>query len=240
MCPRPGGHGPRGLRRRGAGPPAPSSEARLTEAYGRLPLGFEPAPDSAGEAFVARGGGYVLALGATEAVLSLGGGGAGRREAEPGGERFAGAEATPDEAPPAAAAVRLRLVGADPAARGATEDELPGVSNYLTGDDPGRWRIGVARHGRVRYRGAYPGVDLVWPDEGGELEYDFVVAPGADPGVVRVGIEGATALRLEKDGGLVISTPGGDVTQRAPVAYQERPGGDGGAPLEKVAVRHVH
>ena len=124
-----------------AGPPGGTSpaEARLAAAYGRLPVGFEPAaPGAPAGAFVARGGGYAVALSATEAVLSLGGGGEQRREEGLGGEELARREPAHDAAPPAV--VRLRLLGADPAAPGAAEEKLPGVSNYFVGADPARWR----------------------------------------------------------------------------------------------------
>ena len=119
--------------------------------------------------------------------------------------------------------VRLRLVGANPNAAVAGEDELPGKVNYFIGNDPKKWRTNVPTYAKVKYRDVYPGVDLVYyGNQGGQLEYDFVVAPGADPGAITldVGAHGHAPLRMVGDGDLVISTEGGDVRLHKPLVYQ--------------------
>jgi polyisoprenoid-binding protein YceI len=84
----------------------------------------------------------------------------------------------------------LKLLRANPAAKVIGVNELPGKSNYLTGNDPKKWRTNVPTYGRVRYENIYPGVDLVYyGKQGGQLEYDFVVAPGADPGAIALAID---------------------------------------------------
>jgi hypothetical protein len=120
-----------------------------------------------------------------------------------------------------AAAVRLVPFGGDPAAHAVGLDPQPGRINYLVGPDPDRWHTGAATFAKVAQRGVYPGIDLVYYGNGGQLEYDVVVAPGADPGAVRLGVEGARGLRLEGNGDLVIDTAAGPLTQRRPVAYQD-------------------
>ncbi|MCA1702529.1 MAG: SBBP repeat-containing protein, partial [Actinobacteria bacterium] len=75
--------------------------------------------------------------------------------------------------------------------------------------------------GRVAYSGVYPGIDLAYYAKGNQVEYDFVVAPGADPSVIRLGIEGADSLRLDKAGNLVMATAAGELTQHKPVLYQD-------------------
>src|SRR5688572_5483444 len=75
--------------------------------------------------------------------------------------------------------LRMRLAGASTAPRVEGTTELPGRTNYLLGGDPAAWRTGVAYAG-VRYTGVYPGVDLVYYGNDGRVEYDFVVAPGAN------------------------------------------------------------
>jgi hypothetical protein len=78
-------------------------------------------------------------------------------------------------------------------------DELPGKSNYLIGNDPNKWRTNVPTYGRVRYENIYPGVDLVYyGKKGGQLEYDFVVAPGADPGAIRLAIDAERQVSSEQ------------------------------------------
>jgi hypothetical protein len=75
--------------------------------------------------------------------------------------------------------VGLRLVGAKTDAEVIGREELPGKVNYFIGSDPKKWRMNVPTYAKVRYHDVYPGVDLeYYGNQGGELEYDFVVAPG--------------------------------------------------------------
>ena len=167
-------------------------------AYGHLPLAFEANHGQAdtGTDFLARGDGYALALGPTGATLGL---------------RHAGGGDV----------LRLHVVGANPDAPAAGADELVTKTNYLIGDDPSQWRTNVPNYGKVTYDDVYPGIDLVYYGNQGQLEYDFVVAPGASPQVIQLSVEGAEGLRLNRRGDLVIHTAGGDVVQQAPVLYQE-------------------
>jgi uncharacterized protein (TIGR03437 family) len=114
------------------------------------------------------------------------------------------------------AAVRIRLRGANRSIRIEGLDREPGVSNYL---GP-KTVAGVPRFARVRYRDAWPGIDVVFYGNEGQLEYDFLVAPGADPRCIRLEFEGARSLRRE-GADLVVSTAAGDLRQRAPVVYQD-------------------
>lgn len=92
--------------------------------------------------------------------------------------------------------LRLKLVGANPKAGIAALDELPGRSNYFLGNDPKKWRTNVPNYAKVKYQSVYPGVDLVYYGNPRQLEYDFVVAPGADPNVITLEFE-TGALKLE-------------------------------------------
>jgi len=68
-------------------------------------------------------------------------------------------------------------------------EELPGKTNYFIGNDPKKWRTNVPTYAQVRYHDVYPGVDLVYyGNQGGQLEYDFVVAPGADPSAIALDV----------------------------------------------------
>jgi hypothetical protein len=114
----------------------------------------------------------------------------------------------------------MRFAGARPA-RVTQQQRLPGISNYLQGADPNRWRTRVARYGAVRYAGLYPGVDLVVHGAGdARLEYDFRVAPGGDPTRIGLAFTGAQGLRIARDGGLVLALRGGDIRQPRPLAWQ--------------------
>jgi hypothetical protein len=92
----------------------------------------------------------------------------------------------------------MRLVGADanPAVMGA--DVLPGKVNYFIGNDPKKWRTNVPTYAKVKYQGVYPGIDLVYyGNQGGQLEYDFVVAPGADPSVIALDVAAGLPRHVE-------------------------------------------
>ncbi len=131
-----------------------------------------------------------------------------------------------------AAALRIALVGANPAPQLAGLEELPGKSNYFIGNDPKKWRTGVPAYAKVQYKQVYPGVDLVYYGNQRELEYDFVVRPGADPKVIRLAVVGGGTvrpqlgavreppLRIDADGDLVIETDGGELRFRKPLVYQ--------------------
>jgi hypothetical protein len=111
----------------------------------------------------------------------------------------------------------------NPNARVAGSDRLPGVSNYLVGNDSAAWRTSIPQFAKVRYEEVYPGIDLVYYGSGGRLEWDFVVAPGADPSVVQFTVEGG-AVELDDRGDLALRAAGATLRIHKPVAYQERSG----------------
>ena len=83
----------------------------------------------------------------------------------------------------------MKLVGANRAPEIVGLEELPGKSNYFAGRDPKRWRAGIPTYAKVKYEGVYPGVDLVYYGRERQLEYDFVLAPQADPEVHPPGLQ---------------------------------------------------
>jgi hypothetical protein len=119
----------------------------------------------------------------------------------------------------------MKPLGANPRPRVRGEEELPGRVNYLIGQDPNGWRTDIPTYARVRHEEVYPGVDLVYYGNQRQLEYDFVVAPGADPDRISLGIEGAERAELDSAGDLLLHVPGGVVRQGKPVVYQEADGG---------------
>jgi hypothetical protein len=121
-----------------------------------------------------------------------------------------------------ASVLRLRLLGSDPAAQVTGEDELPGKSNYFIGNDPKQWRTNVQHYGKVRYHDVYPGVDLVYYGNQGQLEHDFVIAPGADFQRIHFSATGAETPSLTAHDDLQLHLgDAGDLTLHHPVAYQE-------------------
>ncbi|HZU29445.1 MAG TPA: SBBP repeat-containing protein, partial [Bryobacteraceae bacterium] len=117
--------------------------------------------------------------------------------------------------------VRLSFLGANPRSEPEAEERLPGIVNYFSGNDPRAWRTGIPLYAAVRYRAVYPGIDVVYHGDRPKLEYDFVLAPGANPAAIRVRIEGAGKLELDKNGDLKL----GDFRQQRPAAWQENDSG---------------
>lgn len=117
----------------------------------------------------------------------------------------------------------MKLLNANPKTGVSGQDELPGKSSYFIGNDPKKWHTNVRQFAKVHYENVYPGVDLVYYGHQRELEYDFVLQPGASPQAIRLGIEGAKRLRLEH-GDLVLTSAVGDVHLRSPHIYQEANG----------------
>jgi uncharacterized protein (TIGR03437 family) len=159
----------------------------------QLPVRFEP---NRGQAppdvrFLARGKGFTLALTSRGAAFQA-------------GEKV----------------LRFQLDGANPAASVTGEQPYSGRSNYLLGADASQWVRDVPHYGRVRLSQVYPGIDLLYYGNPNQLEYDFVVRPGADPNRIAFTLEGAGSVRTDR-GELVFSTPDGEVRQKAPVVYQE-------------------
>jgi hypothetical protein len=170
----------------------------------QLPIAFEANLGQADPTvrFLSRGSGYALFLTPSEAVLTLASG--------PGGS--------------GSRVLRLRLVGGSLDQPVVGLDQLPARSNYFIGSDAGGWRSDIPNYRRVKYPSLYPGVDLVFHGSGGALEYDFVVAPGADVSVITLAIDGAETMQIEPAGDVVVRLPGVEVRMRKPVVYQEANG----------------
>src|SRR5215471_12632454 len=101
-----------------------------------------------------------------------------------------------------AATARMRFVGANPEATFETVDPLPGRTNYFVGRNREAWRTGVRSYGRIRQRDIYPGIDVVYYGNQRQLEYDFIVAPRADPGAIDLAVDGAERLAVDEAGHL--------------------------------------
>jgi uncharacterized protein (TIGR03437 family) len=175
-----------------------------------VPLSFEPNQGQSASPvqFLSRGSGYALFLAPGNIVLNL--------------ERHQPASAVaPGQAPQAASVDTLRmiLIGANPKANPVALARQPGVVSYFIGNDPKNWRTRIPTYGKVNYPEVYPGVDLVFYGNQRQLEYDFVVAPGADPSPIAWRIEGATAS-LDAQGNLTLDAPHGPATFKKPVLYQ--------------------
>jgi len=189
--------------------PSKAKDARAL--LSQLPLIFEPNQGQADSSvkFVARGSGYSLYLDPAGAVLAM-------QTARPA---LAG-QRGPDQSKPSRSveSVRMTLVGANAAAV-AGSDLLPGKSNYFIGNDPKKWHTGIPQFAGVHYQSVYPGIDLVFYGSQGHLEYDFKVAPGADPSQAELQFDGASKLELS-GGDLILKGTEADVRLQAPRVYQ--------------------
>jgi hypothetical protein len=200
------------------------ADAHWIEAYGKLPLSFE---ENQGQTdprvkFLSRGGGYILFLTPEEAVLSLHR--AKPLDASPLHRATYMRELRKGHSAEKDAVLRMHLDGANPTPEIAGLDRSQTRLDYFIGKDSKNWRTNVPSYGRVKYRGVYPGVDLVLYGNQRHLEYDFVVAPGADPKAVAFDITGARKLEINSQGSLVMTVPGGKVEFEKPVVYQETNG----------------
>src|SRR5215207_125966 len=185
---------------------------RSLEAFGKLPIRFEANRGQAGGAakFLARGAGYTLFLSEKGATLRL------RHNAPKSDDDNPGARAASDRS-----TLRVRLEGSNRSPKVSGVEEMRGRSNYLVGRDPSRWLTGVPVYAKVAYESVYPGVDMVYYGSEGRLEYDFLVAPGADARRISLRFDGARSTRVEENGDLLIKTSGGDVRQQKPRAFQD-------------------
>lgn len=207
----------------------PPSTARVQSGYGRLPLSFEANHGQWDPSvqFVTRGSGHQLFLRPTDAVLTVG-----TREAKGEGR---GGDLQRGQLPnhlssTSQSVVRMRFEGANPQAEMVGLEKLPGIVNYLLGEDPSKWRTNIPTYQKVGYKDVYSGIDLVYYGNQGQLEYDFIVAPGADPKQITLAFEGVETIDVDQQGDLVLTmlqptdiVSGSAATLRMhkPVVYQQ-------------------
>jgi hypothetical protein len=206
-----------------------ATQARMIESYGNLPMSFEANEGQTDPQakFLSRGTGYSLFLTSTEAVLAL------TRSAPSGGKdspdsqidqvsrthvRRTASEVKQISSPEDV--VRIRMIDANPAAQTTGLNGLPGKSNYFIGNDPKEWRTDVAHYAGVQYKNVYAGVDLIYYGNQHQLEYDFVVAPGADPKIIRMAYKGSRSVDIDDEGNLVLHLSNGQFKQGPPLVYQ--------------------
>lgn len=170
-----------------------TNPASLVEMYGRQRLSFEANQgqfDSRVQ-FVSQGAGYTLLLSSAEAEIAL-----------------------------QETLVRMKLEGANADSSAAGVDETPGKANYFLGNDPTKWKTDVSAFSKVRFSAVYQGVDLIYYGNQRQLEYDFLIAAGADPRSIGLAIDGAKSLGIDRTGDLVLRFRDGEIRMRKPVAYQ--------------------
>jgi hypothetical protein len=194
--------------------------------FSSLPVAFEP---NLGQTdpqvkYLARGDGYNLFLTSNKAVLSL----ATERTSslmQKSSHRRAPFAKLPMMSQRARAVgtsvIRMQVSDANPHAQMLSSELLPGVSNYFSGQDPRDWRTNVPHYARVSYRDIYPGINLTFHGSEQQLEFDFVIAPGADPSPIGLRFDGAKRVATDAAGDLILTSDAGNLRIHKPVAYQE-------------------
>jgi hypothetical protein len=198
-------------------------KALVAANYGKLPLSFETNQGQFDPQvkFLSRGSGYRLLLTDSAAVLELSKPGA-VSHAQPGSTSARGAKA---KSPTAKTDfIRMELPGAASGVKVVGDEQLPGKANYFVGSDSSKWHTNIPTYSKVKYTGVYPGVDLVYYGNQRQLEYDFIVAPGASPKPVKLHFAGASKLKLNADGDLQIIGNNGEIAFHKPIVYQEKAG----------------
>lgn len=189
---------------------AAPTRARVAESFGRLPLSFELNKGQIDKQvkFLSHAPGYDLFLTSTEAVL---------RVQKPAALQ---AEKSKDQDVREGTVLRLKMLGGSATPQVEGQEELLGKIHYFIGNDPAKWRRNVPTYKKAYFKEIYPGIDVVYYGTQGELEYDFVIGPGANPKQIRFSVEGAEQIRLDKTGKLLLSLKHGEVSLNKPVIYQ--------------------
>ncbi len=187
------------------------------EALNRLPLSFEAnhGQTDSQVKFLARGSGYTMFLTSTKAVLSL-------RQPQNNQSKIShqnklkheDIEKTKTEV------LRMQLVNASPAQQVTGLDELPGKSSYFIGNDSKNWHTNIPNYAKVKYQNIYTGIDLIYYGSQQQLEYDFVVAPGADPTDIKLAFGGSDTIDVDSHGDLVVRIAKGEIRLQKPHVYQ--------------------
>ena len=164
--------------------------------YAKTPLNFEPNKGQTDKAvkFLSRGNGYVFFLVDNGAVLKF------SKKLKP---------------------IQMKFVNANDSVKISSLNKHSEKVNYFIGNNKKNWLKGINTFEKVKYTDIYPGIDLVYYGNHEKLEYDFVVSPGANPKDIKISFSGAENVFIDANENLVLHTPDGDVTQLAPLVYQE-------------------
>jgi hypothetical protein len=172
-------------------PPAVLVASPAVAPFAKLRLAFEPRESGPRQHYVARAGGYSIALQGGNATLSGG-----------------------------ASNIQMRFAGARIVA-GTAGEELPGKINSVHGSDSKQWEIGLPTYASVTYREIYPGIDVVYRGNRGQMEFDLLLKPRADAGRIRLRFTGAQHLSVDADGALLVHHSQGDLRMPVPTIYQD-------------------
>jgi hypothetical protein len=178
-----------------------AASGKIDEMFARVPLSFEPNVGQAPESirFLSRAASYDVFLLQAEALLEF-----------PSSQKSS-----------ASHSIRIKFASANNHADIEARELLTGHVNYFLGTDETKWKTNIPTYGQVRYRNLYPGIDLAFYGAARKLEYDFIIAPGADPNALRLSVEGADSISIGKNGDLLLQIGANEVRFRLPFVYQE-------------------
>jgi gliding motility-associated-like protein len=122
------------------------------------------------------------------------------------------------------------------ATRVSGQNKAQHYMNYYTSPDNNRHAAGCGVYENSRLHEVYPGIDAMVYSAGKSLKYDWIVAPGANPNQIQIGIEGAKCSLVQRDKGtdLVIETLFQTIVEKQPFAYQVFNG-----TMQEVSCRYV-
>src|ERR1043165_9588151 len=182
---------------------SPEKRTELKNLYRGLPLCFEAnqGQTDASVKFVTRGDRYAMFFRPTDVVFSL--------RNTPAGSNS-----------PTNAVMRLKLLDAKPDAAISGQTPLAARTNYFVGNKPEKYLKNVVNYRGVRYDQIYDGIDLVYYGNQNELEYDFVVAPGASAETIRMAFQGIDKAEIDATGNLNLRIGENCLIQHKPVIYQ--------------------
>lgn len=188
--------------------PVASRSAGATQQFGHLPLAFEVNRGQVDPQvkYVARAADFSAYLTASGVVVGLH-----PRVDDARTRHVSGSAPSP---------LAMQFIGANREPSITGQNELAGKANYLIGADPGRWQMDVPTYGQVEYANLYSGIDLLFYGTHQQLEYDFLVAAGADPAQIGFSISGVDQVALTEAGDLLLRGIDWNVVERAPYAYQ--------------------
>ena len=198
------------------GPPGLTPRARVLENFRKLPLAFEENRGQSGAAadFITRIGNFQVMLDPGGATILMPGSLSERVPEEHARTLSTGVPRIKFSQ------LRMNLDGASIAPHGQAQERLPGVVNYYQGRDPAKWQTNVPTYRRVKYTGIYPGIDLVYHGDGGKFEFDFELAPGADPKRIALAFDSGAKVEVLPDGSARLETPAGKIDLQRPFAFQ--------------------
>ncbi|MCK5455738.1 MAG: hypothetical protein KAI45_01350, partial [Melioribacteraceae bacterium] len=100
-------------------------------------------------------------------------------------------------------------------------ERLTGVANFFKGSDPTKWQTNLPTYSSIMYKELYPGIDMGYIGEEGNLESEFYVSARTDYHKIKIEYSGIKSKRIRDDGALLLETELGELIEKAPYAYQD-------------------